>query len=859
MKRSLQLLSLIIVSSFLWMFTIAQDYGWEMEMKNFKQTSESEFRFDVYLRKSPTSPAFGLENFQFQILLNPLVKNGGDWANSFLLVDGSETDLVGDMANLQNLFFTTNANQTVIQFASDDVGPPGSVVTVFDDNSWKKVATFIIQISNGGALHNFGDADPELRFRPDPSFLFTVLNRCNFEGSPPNYVKVDNFSTQVDNRTLYPEYGVPLETRQLAGYWFSGDGDWNENARWNNTVASTHPAYHQQPGANSNAIINGNAVIPDGLDVSILPDLNGNGGELTVLTGEEPLYSILLIPNGNNVNAKLFDNTFQEISNPSSLLAGTELYLGSYSTGFGSGTFVNWTDQYNNVLATTNEFGPYYLPEDNMTITANWTSGSKSVVEETNSKNPLFASLTIATGGTLTVDKLFNDSENGVAALVLQSSASESFAGSLIHNNAGVKATVERYLESQAWHYVSPPISNAKSNIFFDIFLRSYLEPTAEWFEIIPTNVNLTKMEGFAAWASNALTGSTTVEYKGFLNVGTQSINLTRTVDEGWGWNLVGNPYSSAIDWDVSGGWTKTNINNSIYLWNPSIGNYGSYADNVGINDATNIIPSGQGFFVKVDTNSTTGSLGVNMSAQLHGNQPFWKKTETVTSTPLLRLQVSTEGTPKRDEIVFRFMDSATEGFDPAFDAYKLTGTGLAPQFYSMIQGGVRLSINSLPKLNENMIIPLGFEARFDGFYTITANELLNFQSNTKLILEDKHENVFIDLSLQDTYNFYGQINDAPGRFNLHFLLSPENVPDILVALEVRIFSFGQKINIQSLIGDALVGEVKVFDPMGRELHTSQVHLSNRIEITVAYKGMAIVSFIDQHNQKLYIEKVYLH
>jgi hypothetical protein len=443
MKRLLQLLSLIVISS-LWSITAAQDYGWEMEMKDFRQTSETEFRFDVFLRKSPASPSFGLEVFQFQILLNPEIKNGGEWANAFLTVDDSETELVGDVAVMEDFYFTTNG--TVIQFASESVGPPGSIVTVFEDDSWKKVATFIVQISNGGQLHNFGDANPELRFRSDPTFLFTVLNRCNFTGTAPNYIKDGTFATQVDNRTLYPADGVPLATRQLAGYWFSGDGNWNEGARWNNVVSSSHPAYHQQPGTNSNAIINGNATIPDGFQVSMLPDINGNGGELTVLTGEEPLYSIQLIPNGNNVNAKLFDNTFQEISNPSSLLAGTELYLGSYSTGFGSGTFVNWTDQYNNVLATTNEFGPYFLPADNMTLTANWSSGSKSAVEETNTKNPLFASLTIATGGTLTVDKLFNDNENGVDAIVLQSSAIETTAGSLIHNNAGVKRLLNAIL-----------------------------------------------------------------------------------------------------------------------------------------------------------------------------------------------------------------------------------------------------------------------------------------------------------------------------------------------------------------------------------------------------------------------------
>ena len=50
--------------------------------------------------------------------------------------------------------------------------------------------------------------------------------------------------------------------------------------------------------------------------------------------------------------------------------------------------------------------------------------------------------------------------------------------------------------------------------------------------------------------------------------------------------NLVGNPYPSAIDWDASSGWTKTNIDNAIYFFKASGtdqygGTYSSYVNGV--------------------------------------------------------------------------------------------------------------------------------------------------------------------------------------------------------------------------------------------------------------------------------------
>lgn len=40
------------------------------------------------------------------------------------------------------------------------------------------------------------------------------------------------------------------------------------------------------------------------------------------------------------------------------------------------------------------------------------------------------------------------------------------------------------------------------------------------------------------------------------------------------GWNLVGNPTASWLNWNAAAGWTRTNVNNVIYVWDPASNEY---------------------------------------------------------------------------------------------------------------------------------------------------------------------------------------------------------------------------------------------------------------------------------------------
>lgn len=90
------------------------------------------------------------------------------------------------------------------------------------------------------------------------------------------------------------------------------------------------------------------------------------------------------------------------------------------------------------------------------------------------------------------------------------------------------------------------------------------------------------------------------------------------------GWNLIGNPYNSAIDWDHNS-WTKTNVSNVFYLYDHTNQNYKSWNGLVGTNGMQNgIIPAFQAFFVQVTSNSNTLSLTTSAKST---DIPLYKRT----------------------------------------------------------------------------------------------------------------------------------------------------------------------------------------------------------------------------------------
>lgn len=452
--------------------------------------------------------------------------------------------------------------------------------------------------------------------------------------------------------------------------------------------------------------------------------------------------------------------------------------------------------------------------------------------------NPVLATtgdtknLTVEPGGQLTV--LPSNSLTVHGDLILE--ADDNRSASVI-DNAGItvigETKAEFFINQNRWHFISSPVSNAISYSFFQLYLKEWREYNNTWFYIEPTNVPLGVGKGWSAWSNTGDPGTKTVTIKGgILNSGNISLPVTATdmnnsssIGDGEGWNLVGNPYASAIDWDLAG-WTKTNIDGTVYVWDGV--QYLTWNGSVGAL-ADGVIPAMQGFMVKA--NNFNPYLEVSNAARIHGAYPY--KSET----PVQNLiAITANGNGNTDHAFIHFTENATIGFDHHADAYKLTGISAAPQLYSIVPDTM-LAVNTLPISAGAQSVELGFEAGNTGDYTLTFSQLESFVNTGGIYLEDRLTGEIIQVVNGSAYSFTAEPGQPNNRFILHF--GPLGTEDKISAISNSVYSYGDCIYINTASSDHEI-QVQIVNMQGQSVFSGSILPGCVTRIPVDGKGIYI-------------------
>ena len=261
--------------------------------------------------------------------------------------------------------------------------------------------------------------------------------------------------------------------------------------------------------------------------------------------------------------------------------------------------------------------------------------------------------------GSLTVDILATDSvklggNTNIASVVTPRSGSlfsdgklrllSSLAGTAMvasHSDTGKiigNVAVERYIPAgrkNQWRFLGFPysgpltISNITGTAFDFAIANTQAPSTIKYFD--PTTDNgligagnnalgnagyvaftdatgqIASGQGVAAWlygtagaaSQGTLASALTIASSGVLNETGAAYSKTLQLGTN-GWNLVGNPFASTIDWN-SAGITKTNLDSTVYRWNPEAVSWSTYNSTTGIatGNGSRYIESGAAFFVK--------------------------------------------------------------------------------------------------------------------------------------------------------------------------------------------------------------------------------------------------------------------
>lgn len=265
------------------------------------------------------------------------------------------------------------------------------------------------------------------------------------------------------------------------------------------------------------------------------------------------------------------------------------------------------------------------------------------------------------------------------------------------------------------------------------------------------TGTALVSGTGYAAYVRQ--TAPIVLDLTGTPQQGNVPVNVTAQSGGGNdGWNLIGNPYASPINWNnvtIPGGvgaqiTFKDNTNNIglgagayVYFTQGGAGIPASY---------TGTIASGQGFWVRATSAAT-------ITFQEDDKQPVSAPAFIREGTLPNIVRIHIYGNSKHDEMVVHFTEDGNDAGDAKYDAFKLKNDFI--NISSLSTDGKKLAINGMGKLSCFKQVPVVVEGVTPGAYNFNFTQLESFDAQMSVRLLDSFTgNSFTVTPESDVYNF---------------------------------------------------------------------------------------------------------
>jgi len=491
-------------------------------------------------------------------------------------------------------------------------------------------------------------------------------------------------------------------------------------------------------------------------------------------------------------------------------------------------------------------------------------------------------------------------------------------------NKIAVEKLTATMASHEEWTYWSSPVSgeaiedglnesNPSRRYYFDA--QNYLDETAEtnnngatdpgqddvddngddWQQITLGSTVMEPGVGYASTHNSANfinPGQYLYTFNGPFNNGIITVPIYRNDAEiaDNNWNLIGNPYPSAINVDdflslnagINPSVPGSPITGAIYLWSHNTPasedangneafNYSSsdYAIINGVAEVAGgdgvvpdrIIPSGQGFFVAMDDSAISLSAGgdlrttdVTFANEMRrrgpgDNDQFFR---TDNNYNKIRLNL-TSNNNIFSQIVIAYVDGATSNFDGMFyDAPRNQSTNTSSLLYSIIDNSnSRFAIQgkAIEDLSNDEIIPLGFSTSIEQAVTYKISIVGlegDFMVSNPVYVWDNFLNLSHDLTQSD-YMFTSEVGTYNGRFEIRFnesLLTSDTTKTLQEILTVIELDDG-----------SLKLSVSKFMKMNR---IEIIDLSGRILYDIKLNNSSVILRMDNLSQTTYFAKVLL-
>jgi endonuclease I len=451
---------------------------------------------------------------------------------------------------------------------------------------------------------------------------------------------------------------------------------------------------------------------------------------------------------------------------------------------------------------------------------------------------------------------------------VLQVSDLSSISGSGTYS---VKRNTTSLASRHVFTYWSSPLASSTLNeIAPDAHLYySFNSGTQSWVSANAAT-SMTPGLSYAVEGPNAghsYPGSYTAEFSGSeFNNGDVDVALSFSddFDADNDWNLIGNPYPSAIDASILLS-SNSSLGGTIYFWTHntdasttqtftqddyvSWNQSGGTASCAGCIAPTGNIASGQGFFTQALSAST---ISFTNNMRIGENNDNFYRTSSTEEDDKIWLNLSSDNS--FNQILVGFFDEATDGIDRLYDGATLDG-GTNASFYSLINN-VPFVIQGKNQLAELEIIPLGFRTNTLGEFTISINHLHGNLNSSLVTLQDNLLNISHNLKDSDYVFTITETGVFNSRFKLVISNSILNTDEIDYKSKLVIQNSLNGLIIKTADG-SLIKKVLVYNILGKEVINKEGS-SSSIELkspSIKSNSILIIKTLLE-NGEMHIDKI---
>ena len=549
-----------------------------------------------------------------------------------------------------------------------------------------------------------------------------------------------------------------------------------------------------------------------------------------------------------------FTSGYSGIINHTALTAGT--WIGENSAAWHSGS--NWAGGLipvsgtNIIIPASAAYQPVIYSDSPPAVCGNLTieAGASLLI---GAGQALTVNGDLSNSGTLTIESA-NVLSSGSLMIVTGNST-----GNVIYNR-------QVNTSNNLYHFFSSPVDATTFPTTATVY--EYNEPAGAW---VTTTTNVkgrgyTLQKGITSlsFTGTVVTADVTVEasspYADAITGGVEGEYNNRTPASGrdftdnWGgggWNLLGNPYTSALNVGsfITGNSTQFDPNYmALYLYDGSDYRYvsnpvGTWLSGTAMNE--NFIQAGQGFFVLAMNDASEFTFKRTM--QGHDTDVLLLKSASAgESWPGLQLNVRYGEKVSSTLVVYN--ESMTAGLDPGYDI-GLMSSGPEVDIYttlSLADNGVNFTRQALPITGADKLkIAVGIDSENGGDVTFSAVTVPI--GTNRFWLEDRVTGTFTDLTTKSYTANLPANTFGDGRF---YIISSANTPTSIKHPgdddpALRIWISGGNLIIKGELGDRALYEL--YDLNGKTIMDGQLEGNefNIINLPGKLHGVYVVRVVD--------------